>query len=188
MQPTALGAHERIRFGILVRVAETALQAVHAVFGDGDMTMSRSSWCARSTGWQVTKCTRFQANPPLFATQRAARLPSSAIILAHTLIIFGNVFIRDFLRVGGRLRTLKVDHELWNERASWEKQALSARGVQARRKALRIRYVNGMELRKKRPRGVKKEARGVQVSPLNPLSVAPRARGTERTANRDSQL
>ena len=33
--------------------------------------------------------------------------------------------------------------------------------------------INGMEVRKKRPRGFKKEAHGVQVSPLNPLSVAP---------------
>ena len=40
-------------------------------------------------------------------------------------------------------------------------------------KALRIRHINGMEVRKKRPRGFKKEAQGVQVSPLNPLSVAP---------------
>ena len=48
-----------------------------------------------------------------------------------------------------------------------------SRGVQAGRKALRIRYINGMEVRKKRPRGFKKEAQGVQVSPLNPLSVAP---------------
>ena len=30
-----------------------------------------------------------------------------------------------------------------------------------------------MEVRKKRTRGFKKEAQGVQVSPLNPLSVAP---------------
>ena len=30
-----------------------------------------------------------------------------------------------------------------------------------------------MEVRKKRPRGLKKEAQGVQVNPLNPLSVAP---------------
>jgi hypothetical protein len=30
-----------------------------------------------------------------------------------------------------------------------------------------------MEVRKKKPRGFKKEAQGVQVSPLNPLSVAP---------------
>jgi hypothetical protein len=29
-----------------------------------------------------------------------------------------------------------------------------------------------MKVRKKRPRGFKKEAQGVQVSPLNPLSVA----------------
>jgi hypothetical protein len=33
-------------------------------------------------------------------------------------------------------------------------------GVQAGRKALRIRYINGMEVRKKRPRGFKKEAQG----------------------------
>jgi hypothetical protein len=45
---------------------------------------------------------------------------------------------------------------------TWEKQVLSARqGVQARRKALRIRYMNGMEVRKKsRPRGFKKRPRG----------------------------
>ena len=45
---------------------------------------------------------------------------------------------------------------------AWEKQALSARGVHARRKALRVRRMNGMEVRKKRPRGFKKEAQGVQ--------------------------
>jgi hypothetical protein len=38
---------------------------------------------------------------------------------------------------------------------TWEKQVLSARGVQARRKALRIRHINGMEVRKKMPRGFK---------------------------------
>jgi hypothetical protein len=43
---------------------------------------------------------------------------------------------------------------------TWEKQVLSARaGVQAGRKALRIRHINGMEVRKKvrrkRPRGFK---------------------------------
>ena len=43
-----------------------------------------------------------------------------------------------------------------------------SQGVQARRKALRIRYINSMEVRKKRPRGFKKEAQGVQVSPLKP--------------------
>jgi hypothetical protein len=32
--------------------------------------------------------------------------------------------------------------------------------VQARRKALRIRYTDGMEVRKKRPRGFKKRPRG----------------------------
>ena len=48
-----------------------------------------------------------------------------------------------------------------------------SQGVQAGRKALRIRHINGMEVRKKRPRGFKKEAQGVQVSPLNPLSVSP---------------
>jgi hypothetical protein len=30
-----------------------------------------------------------------------------------------------------------------------------SQGVQTRRKALRIRYINGMEVRKKRPRGFK---------------------------------
>jgi hypothetical protein len=48
-----------------------------------------------------------------------------------------------------------------------------SQGVQAGRKTLIIRYMNGMEVRKKRPRGVKKEAEGVQVSPLNPLSISP---------------
>jgi hypothetical protein len=33
-------------------------------------------------------------------------------------------------------------------------------GVQARRKALRIRHINGMEVCKKRPRGFKKRPRG----------------------------
>ena len=35
-----------------------------------------------------------------------------------------------------------------------------SQGVQARRKALRIRYINSMEVRKKRPRGFKKRPRG----------------------------
>jgi hypothetical protein len=48
-----------------------------------------------------------------------------------------------------------------------------SQGLQARRKAHRIHCLNGMEVRKKMPRGLKKEAQGVQVSPLSPLSVAP---------------
>ena len=39
-------------------------------------------------------------------------------------------------------------------------------------KALKIRHINSMKVRKKRPRGFKKRPRGVQVSPLNPLSVS----------------
>jgi hypothetical protein len=35
-----------------------------------------------------------------------------------------------------------------------------SQGVQAGRKALRIRHINGMEVRKKRPRGFKKRPRG----------------------------
>ena len=35
-----------------------------------------------------------------------------------------------------------------------------SQGVQARRKALRIRQINGMEVRKKRPRGFKRRPRG----------------------------
>ena len=35
-----------------------------------------------------------------------------------------------------------------------------SQGVQARRKALRIRHINGTEVRKKRPRGFKKRPRG----------------------------
>ena len=47
------------------------------------------------------------------------------------------------------------------------KQVRSARGFKERRKALRIRHIHGMEVRKKRPRRVKKEAQGAQVSPLS---------------------
>jgi hypothetical protein len=43
-----------------------------------------------------------------------------------------------------------------------------SQGVQAGRKALIIHHKNGMEVRKKRPRGFKKDAQGVQASPLNP--------------------
>ena len=39
------------------------------------------------------------------------------------------------------------------------------------REALRTRHTHGMEVRKKRPRGLKKGAQGVQVSPLNPLRM-----------------
>jgi hypothetical protein len=35
-----------------------------------------------------------------------------------------------------------------------------SQGIQARRKALRIRYINGMEVGKKRPRGFKNMPRG----------------------------
>ena len=35
-----------------------------------------------------------------------------------------------------------------------------SQGVQARKKALIIRYINGMDVRKKRPRGFKKRPRG----------------------------
>ena len=52
---------------------------------------------------------------------------------------------------------------------AWEKQALYlSQGVQAGRKALRMRYIDGVGVRKKRPRGFKKEAQGGQVTPLNP--------------------
>jgi hypothetical protein len=37
-----------------------------------------------------------------------------------------------------------------------------SQGVQAGRKALRIRHMNGMEVRKKRPKGVKKRPRGLR--------------------------
>ena len=43
---------------------------------------------------------------------------------------------------------------------AWEKTGPLSQGVQARRKALRIRHINGMEVRKKRPRGFKKRPRG----------------------------
>ena len=35
-----------------------------------------------------------------------------------------------------------------------------SQGIQARRTAIRIRHINGMEVRKKRPRGFKKRPRG----------------------------
>jgi hypothetical protein len=45
--------------------------------------------------------------------------------------------------------------------SAWEKYAGPlSQGVQARRKALRTRHINGMEVRKKRPRGFKKRPRG----------------------------
>ena len=40
-----------------------------------------------------------------------------------------------------------------------------SQGVQARRKALRIRHINGMEVRKKRPGGFKKRPRGFKRAP-----------------------
>jgi hypothetical protein len=55
---------------------------------------------------------------------------------------------------------------------AWGRQALSARGVQARRKALRIRHINGSAYEE--AQGGQEEAQGVQESPLNPLSVSPR--------------
>jgi hypothetical protein len=46
---------------------------------------------------------------------------------------------------------------------TWEKQILSAkRMVLVGRKALRIRNTNGMEVRKKRPRGFKKRSGGFE--------------------------
>jgi hypothetical protein len=48
-----------------------------------------------------------------------------------------------------------------------------SQGAQARREALRIRHINGTKVRKKNPKGFKKEAQGGEVSPLNPLSVSP---------------
>jgi hypothetical protein len=35
-----------------------------------------------------------------------------------------------------------------------------SQGVQVGRKAIRIRYINGVEVRKKRPRGFRKRPRG----------------------------
>jgi hypothetical protein len=40
-----------------------------------------------------------------------------------------------------------------------------SQGVKARRKALRILCMNGMEVRKKRPRGFKKRPRGFKRAP-----------------------
>ena len=81
-------------------------------------------------------------------------------------------------RVAGHGRRGQRVHQPGRNRSA---HALS-QGVQARRKALRIRHIDGMEVRKKRPRGFKKEAQGVQVSPLNPLSVAPSPRAERKIA------
>jgi hypothetical protein len=40
-----------------------------------------------------------------------------------------------------------------------------SQGVQVGRNALRIRHINGMEVRKKRPRGFKKRPRGFKKRP-----------------------
>jgi hypothetical protein len=49
-----------------------------------------------------------------------------------------------------------------------------SQGVQARRKALRIRHRNGMEVRKKMPRGSKRDPGGSSEPPEPPISaVAP---------------
>jgi hypothetical protein len=54
-------------------------------------------------------------------------------------------------------------HGLVERARTWEKQVLSARGFKrAGRKAIRIRYINGMEVRKKRPRGFRKRPRGLK--------------------------
>jgi hypothetical protein len=53
---------------------------------------------------------------------------------------------------------------------TWEKQALSARGFKRVQRCSEnaIQTVWRIPVRKKRPRGFKKEAQGVQVTPLNP--------------------
>jgi hypothetical protein len=56
---------------------------------------------------------------------------------------------------------------------AWGETGPLSQGAQARRQALRTRHINGTGVRKKRPRGFKKEAQGGQVSPPNPLSVSP---------------
>ena len=56
---------------------------------------------------------------------------------------------------------LQVQTLLRGAARAWEKQVLSARGFKrVGRKAIRIRHINGMEVRKKRPRGVEKRPRG----------------------------
>jgi hypothetical protein len=46
-------------------------------------------------------------------------------------------------------------------------------GSRAGRKALRIRYINGMEVRKMRPRGVQERGPGGSSEPPGPLAVSP---------------
>ena len=48
---------------------------------------------------------------------------------------------------------------LTRELMRWEKHVLSARGFK------RVRYINGMEVCKKRPRGFKKRSRGFKRTP-----------------------
>ena len=55
-----------------------------------------------------------------------------------------------------------------------------SQGVQARRKILITRHTNGMEVRKKRPRGGQEEAQGVQVRPLNPHIYVSLSRASRR--------
>ena len=56
--------------------------------------------------------------------------------------------------------------ELRAEGQAWQKEVLSARRmVQAGGKALRIRHINGMEIRKKRPRGSREPPEPPSLSP-----------------------
>jgi hypothetical protein len=57
--------------------------------------------------------------------------------------------------------------------------ALSARGVQAGRQTLKTRHVNGVEMRRKRPRGFKKEAQGFKK---RPRGLKKRPRGFKKEA------
>ena len=62
---------------------------------------------------------------------------------------------------------------------AWEKQVFSARG-QARRKALRTRHINGMEVRKKRPRGSGRGPGGSSEPPEPPYLFLPGLGGSRR--------
>jgi hypothetical protein len=98
----------------------------------------------------------------------------SAMISAHMLVtsgVKGEVLITMVLPV--MMASPIFQTAISSGKFHLEETGPLSQGVQARRKAFRIRYVNGMEVRKKRPRGFKKEAQRVEVSPLNPPSVAP---------------
>ena len=129
--------------------------------------------CPRGTCWCVRVCVRVRFK------RRKALLPSALWLLCYAMYIYACTHVHSLSwldLVQGSLSFSSIPSRSCPEigRAScWarvsdvvsisvgagkprlgETGPLS-QGVQARRKALRIRHINGMEVRKKRPRGVK---------------------------------